>query len=79
MAVREGGNFQRSVRDEFRAMLGTYKSLRQNSKALLDAILRSVWHSEAGLRVARLGVRPAGPVQAFDSFGARGKPFNAKT
>ena len=48
--ANEGGGFPGSVREEFRAMLKICEALRENTKALLKANLRSwsVGHSEAG-------------------------------
>jgi hypothetical protein len=48
--ANEGGGFPGSVREEFRAMLRICEALRDNTKALLKANLRSwnVGHSEAG-------------------------------
>jgi len=47
--ANEGGGFPGSVREEFRAMLRICEALRDNTKALLKANLRSwsVGHSEA--------------------------------
>jgi hypothetical protein len=48
--ANEGGGFPGSVREELRAMLRICEALRENTKALLKANLRS-WsagHSEAG-------------------------------
>jgi len=46
--ANEGGGFPGSVREEFRAMLRICEALRDNTKALLRANLRSwsVGHSE---------------------------------
>jgi len=48
--ANEGGGWPSSVREEFRAMLKICEALRENTKALLKANLRSwsVGHSEAG-------------------------------
>jgi predicted DNA-binding protein len=48
--ANEGGGFPGSVREEFRAMLRICEALRENTKALLKANLRSwsVGNSEAG-------------------------------
>jgi hypothetical protein len=48
--ANEGGGLPGSVREEFRAMLRICEALRDNTKALLKANLRSwsVGHSEAG-------------------------------
>ena len=48
--ANEGGGLPSSVREEFRAMLKICEALRDNTKALLKANLRSwsVGHSEAG-------------------------------
>jgi hypothetical protein len=48
--ANEGGGLPGSVREEFRAMLRICEALRENTKALLKANLRSwsVGHSEAG-------------------------------
>jgi hypothetical protein len=48
--ANEGGGFPGSVREEFRAMLRISEALRENTKALLKANLRSwsVEHSEGG-------------------------------
>ena len=48
--ANEGGGFPGSVREEFRAMLKICEALRENTKGLLKANLRSwsVGHSEAG-------------------------------
>ncbi len=47
--ANEGGGFPGSVREEFRAMLKICEALRENTKALLKANLRSwiVGHSRA--------------------------------
>jgi hypothetical protein len=48
--ANEGGGWPASVREEFRAMLKICEALRENTKALLKANLRSwtVGHPEAG-------------------------------
>ena len=80
--ANEGGGLPGSVREEFRAMLRICEALRDNTKALLKANLRS-W-SDRAFRSRRLGSRGSvsgstARAHAFGPIGASRRRFDAIT